>query len=148
LRDRVPRAGGAGSDPFPTYRRLTRDLADVPEIDAPEAARRLASGEAVALDVREPPERAVSTIPGAVASLDPADRSGRIVIVYCTIGVRSGLAARALRAQGVDARNLAAGVLGWANSGLPFVGPDGPTRRVHTWSRRFAILPDGYEPAW
>jgi rhodanese-related sulfurtransferase len=108
---------------------------------------------AVRIDARDPAEMAVSTLPGALpladVERDPAAFAGRRLVVFCTIGHRSGKAAASLRAQGLDAVNLRGGVLGWAWAGLPFVDAAGATtRRVHPWSPSWALLPAGYEAAF
>lgn len=76
------------------------------------------------VDVREPTEREIVTIPGAVGvplgevlagrGFDGVPRDEPVVL-YCRSGVRSEQAARALLAQGfTDVRHLAGGVLAWA----------------------------------
>jgi adenylyltransferase/sulfurtransferase len=94
----------------------------VPEITPAELAARLARGDALELlDVREPAEFAaghlegarlapLSTLPGALAPLDPA----RELVVYCKGGIRSARAVDLLRAAGVSrAVSLAGGLLRW-----------------------------------
>lgn len=123
--------------------------------DAPSVRPRAVADDpaAVWIDAREPAEIAVSTLPGALplseVQRDPEAFAGRRLVVYCTIGHRSGAAAASLRARGLDAVNLHGGVLGWAWAGLPFVDPAGTTtRRVHPWSPSWALLPSGYEAAF
>lgn len=78
----------------------------------------------ILVDVREPAERAIVDIPGAVgiplrellenprAQL-PTDRP---VVLYCRSGVRSERAGLALLASGhPDVAHLAGGILAWAN---------------------------------
>jgi len=108
---------------------------------------------AILVDVREPHERAVSVIPGAItpdalARLGPPD--DRPIVVYCTIGMRSAGWTQRLRADGWgNARNLSGGVLAWAAAGGAFVALDGrPTRHVHVYGRTWNHLPDGYIAAW
>jgi molybdopterin/thiamine biosynthesis adenylyltransferase/rhodanese-related sulfurtransferase len=60
---------------------------------------------------------AVTDLPG---SLDSLDRT-RELIVYCHHGVRSGMAAEWLRAQGFRARNLAGGIDRWSREVDPSV---------------------------
>jgi molybdopterin/thiamine biosynthesis adenylyltransferase/rhodanese-related sulfurtransferase len=97
-------------------------------IDASELERRLAGRDAggpdfVLVDVREPAEREVSTVPGAVglplASIeaDPgtlvALAAGRPVVLHCQSGVRSARALGLARAAGLDAVHLDGGILAW-----------------------------------
>lgn len=103
------------------------------------------------VDVRSPDEQAVSRIPDALTVEEyealPLDRRrGATVLAYCTVGCRSGEYAAELEASGIDAYNLGGGVLSWALAGRSFVTPDGDeTRRVHTYARRWAVVPPDYE---
>jgi rhodanese-related sulfurtransferase len=102
------------------------------------------------VDVREPHEQAVSMLPGAISrSTFEREREryrDRLIVPYCTIGLRSGLYARELIEQGFAARNLAGSVLAWAHAGLPFEAGGKPTRRVHVYGADWNLLPRGYEP--
>ncbi|MDC7121709.1 ThiF family adenylyltransferase [Cellulomonas fimi] len=96
---------------------------DVPSVTAAELAARLAADPTTVLvDVREAAELAVVAVPGArhVPLGQVLDGSGagdlprdRPVLVLCQVGARSLLAARALRASGIDAVNVEGGVLAW-----------------------------------
>lgn len=100
----------------------------VPQLGADELAARLADPDdlVVLVDVREPHEIAAAAIPGSVAVplasiLDgSALRSGALrdvqgpVVVHCHAGGRSQAAAEVLRAAGVDAANLAGGIVAWS----------------------------------
>ena len=101
--------------------------ADGDEIDVRTLARMLAARDAgeedfVLVDVREPHEREIVTIPGAVAvplaelEADPlaVGADGRRVVLHCRSGERSGRALAALRAAGrTDAVHVTGGVLAW-----------------------------------
>ena len=92
------------------------------------------------VDVRGARESAVSMIPGAVTRVEYEENRGdyanRRIVPYCTIGYRSAKYTRDLIRRGVDAANFEAGIMAWAESGLPLVTPDGETTtRIHTWSR-------------
>jgi rhodanese-related sulfurtransferase len=108
-------------------------------------------------DVRTTEEIAVSTLPGARSRADveaslSALAPGSEVVCFCTIGLRSGLAAQALQRQHPHLRfsNLAGGVLSWSHDsgGRCFVEPASgkETRRVHVYSADWALQADGYEP--
>ena len=99
-----------------------------PEVTAAELARRLTdrergADEFVLLDVREPGEREVVRIPGDISIPLGAVRAGAHealpggipVLVYCKVGTRSAEAVAILRGRGVDARNVAGGVLAWVS---------------------------------
>jgi sulfur-carrier protein adenylyltransferase/sulfurtransferase len=100
-----------------------------PSITAPELAALLAGaprGSApgvLLIDVREPGERAIVSIPGAVPVPRSDFDSGRAfetipfdrpVVLHCKSGARSASALRLLRSAGhPDARHLTGGVLAW-----------------------------------
>jgi adenylyltransferase/sulfurtransferase len=105
------------------------------EVSALELARMLADDTSglVLVDVREPGERAIVSIPGAVPVLRSLFDSGeafevipfdRPVVLHCRSGARSATALELLRAAGhPDARHLAGGVLAWVEQ----VDPSLPT---------------------
>lgn len=111
-------------------------------------AARLAAGEPILLlDARERAEFEVSHLPGAVwigpaaselasAGTLPVRRS---VVVYCSVGWRSALAARRVRQVSPGpVESLDGGIFRWANEGRPLVdGAGRPTTAVHP-----------YEEAW
>lgn len=123
-------------------------VAAVPWISAGALASALASdAPPVLLDVRPPHETALGAIPGASQTDPDADADaladalrGRDVVVYCSVGVRSGRMGRRLAARGVAVRNLRGAVFGWANAGRPLVTASGaPTRTVHPYSARWGL---------
>ena len=104
----------------------------VPEIDIAEAARRHAAGTTV-IDVREPHEYVEGHVPGApliplgevterVEEFPAVDE----VLIICKSGGRSARAAEFLRAQGIDAVNVAGGTMAWIDAGHPVVVGDEP----------------------
>ncbi|HUY60673.1 MAG TPA: rhodanese-like domain-containing protein [Candidatus Dormibacteraeota bacterium] len=90
------------------------------------AARQALERGAVLLDVREAAERSHMRIGGSMwiplpelgGRVGEVPR-GRPVIVYCTSGSRSLRAIPFLRARGVDAAGLVAGLMGWLEARLP-----------------------------
>lgn len=107
----------------------SHSLPEVPEIEPDEAWKALEDGDAVLLDVREPEELDEVAIPNAThiplgelsADLDdlPQDRD---LLVICRSGVRSAYATHFLLQSGfARARNVAGGVIAWAQSGLPII---------------------------
>ena len=121
-----------------------------PEISVAEWLARPKDRPAVLVDVREPHERRVSMLPGAITKQDFERNSARyrswVVVPYCTIGLRSGIYTRDLRGQGFEVRNLAGSALAWAHAGLPFETSGKATRRVHVFNGDWNLLPRGYEP--
>jgi rhodanese-related sulfurtransferase len=111
-----------------------------PAMDLPEYRQLIASSKSsdvLTLDVRNAEEWAVSRIPGALPW--PQDRGadseipamvtshldrGATVVVYCSIGYRSGLAAQRLLADrpGSPIFNLRGGIFLYANEGGPLDG--------------------------
>jgi sulfur-carrier protein adenylyltransferase/sulfurtransferase len=108
-----------------------------PSIEVGELSALLGAGEvdgrrAVLLDVREAGERAIVTMPGdawlpvgdvRAGATVPGLAAGARVYVYCKSGARSAEAVDLLRARGVDAVNVAGGVLAWVEQ----VDPTLPT---------------------
>ena len=101
-------------------------------MDAREAARLLETGEAVALDVREPREWRLGRIPGALhvpmnelpsrLSLLPRDHT---IVAVCRSGNRSHVVTQALQREGYRAANLEGGLKAWRRAGLPLDPPGG-----------------------
>ncbi len=125
----------------------------MPSWDAETLLRELETSSApILVDVREEREQAVSMLPGALGlseyeAAGPA-LSGRVVIAYCTVGVRSGRWVRDARERGITAYNLEGGVLAWSWVGGRFFVGDRPTNRVHTWSESWNLLAEDYIAVW
>ena len=123
-------AGRAGVDTAPDRTGATGGRSatgPVRELAPRDLVPLLAAGGVTVLDVREPAERAIVTIPADQLAIPlgelpfrldevPADRP---VVVYCRSGARSAQAVRVLSAAGRDAVNLAGGVLRWAGDVEP-----------------------------
>lgn len=107
-------------------------LRGIPELDARAAADRLASGEAVALDVREHEEWEAGRIAGSahipvgelVLRQAEIPEDGPLLVV-CRTGSRSAWATEMLLRAGYDAANLAGGLVAWEAAGLPLDPPGG-----------------------
>jgi rhodanese-related sulfurtransferase/molybdopterin-guanine dinucleotide biosynthesis protein A len=104
---------------------------EIPEIDVAGLAERRAEGVPL-IDVREDAEFAVAHVPGAqhIPLGQVADRIGEVpndqtVYVICARGSRSARAVEHYRAQGIDAVNVAGGMVGWMHAGLPAESPGG-----------------------
>jgi rhodanese-related sulfurtransferase len=106
-----------------------------PSISPEDAARRVAQGTAILIDVREPAEWSSGVAqPAVLCSLGDlrGDRTqwkkvleankDQELIVYCASGARSGVAASILRKEGFNVVN-AGGFSGWRNAGLPVRQP-------------------------
>ncbi len=104
---------------------------EIPEIDVAGLAERRLEG-ALLIDVREDAEFAAAHVPGAqhIPLGQVADRIGEVptdqtVYVICARGARSARAVEHYRAQGIDAVNVAGGMVRWIHSGLPADPPNG-----------------------
>lgn len=129
---------------------VAEEFHDVPSISTAALAAALRGrrdDRPLVLDARERAEFDVSHVEGA-RWIDPDARrlpsglsaAGRRVVVYCSVGVRSGYLARRLLASGVrDVRNLDGGLFTWAIEGRPMVSARGRATQVHpydaTWGR-------------
>jgi len=97
----------------------------VPEIDVQTLAIERSAGRRV-FDVREPDEYEEIRVPDAVLvpladvpeEIDQFEGTDTVYVI-CRTGARSGRAVQFLRANGIDAVNVAGGILAWANAGLP-----------------------------
>ena len=119
------------------------------EAKAKEAGMKIPPASFVVVDVRSDAEVNVSVIPGAITKAqfekNRVQYVNRLVIPYCTIGVRSGAYAKRLAKEGVKVKNYKGSILNWVDAGLPLVTLDGkPTNRVHTYSN-FYTVPANYE---
>ncbi len=96
------------------------------EVTAGELEGALAAGARL-VDVREPDEYEAGHVAGAVhiALGTVPDRveafHGEAVYVICRSGARSMRACELLAQQGVQAINVAGGIIGWLSSGRPVV---------------------------
>lgn len=100
-----------------------------------EARDRVASGQAILVDVREPGEWAggvaapalllpLSNLRGDRGAWNAAleANKGKEVIVYCASGMRSGIVASMLQKEGIKASNMG-GFGAWRGAGLPVRTP-------------------------
>ncbi len=106
--------------------------ADVKSIAPKDAAKLVAEGKAVLVDVREPAEWKDTGVAGPAVLLPKSDFDGdqkqwkeflakngdKQVLLYCRSGGRSGTVAKALAEKGVSAANVG-GFKDWSAAGLP-----------------------------
>ena len=101
----------------------------------------------VIVDVRSKAETDVSMIPGAITKTefekDAIQHQGKSIIVYCTIGVRSGNYATELKRKGWNAWNYKGSILDWCKNKLPLTADGKQTNRVHTYNRWYSA-PESY----
>lgn len=127
-----------------------------PEMTTAALAARLAAGERIILfDTREPDEYARSHLPGALRVAPDAPASAILaqyralmadatVVVYCSVGWRSGLVVQAIRRAANDAParavfNLRGGIFRWHAEGRPLAFGPGASG-VHPFSRDWGQL--------
>jgi len=138
---------------MPSFRDLLADAKRViSEIDTEEAARRIAGGGTVVLDVREPDEFEQGTLAGVVhiprGHLE-AQVETRIVdktapvIVYCAGGVRSAFAAKTLQELGYqNVVSMAGGFGRWKDEGRPWKTPTLLSAEQRNRYQRHLLLPE------
>lgn len=109
-------------------------------------------GQFLIVDVRDKAETDVSIIPGAITRAEfekvKSFHQDKAIIVYCTVGYRSGIYAKQLIENGWNSWNYEGSILDWCNHQLPVVTPDGhDTKRVHTYSSNYALAA-GYQAVY
>lgn len=106
--------------------------AKVPKVSPADAAQRVAAGQAVLVDVREPNEWAATGVAAPAALLPMSDfngdqklwkpfleqNAGKELILYCRSGHRAGLVGAKLAAEGHKVSN-AGGFKEWSAAHLP-----------------------------
>lgn len=102
------------------------------------------------LDVREPAEFAVSHLAGSrslpMAQAGPAALADtpreQPIVVYCSVGLRSAMVARALQRGGfTQVQNLEGSIFQWANESRPLVREGGsPADTVHPYDAKWGRL--------
>lgn len=141
---------------------VRREFPSVERWTVEELAARLADASLPApflLDARQREEFDVSHLPGAHWAPDVeralrelrARPAGAPVVVYCSVGYRSGRLARELTGRGVPGvRNLEGSLFEWANQGRPLASADGPAHCVHPFDEEWGrlLLRPLWPPGW
>ncbi len=131
---------------------IREKLPEIGTIEVDELARRVADGTApLLIDVRAEEEFAVSHLPGArraeeleeaLALLQGISRE-REIVVYCSIGYRSGYLAEALQNEGFNRiRNLEGSIFEWANEGHSVYRGTRAVKQVHPYNKTWGRLLD------
>jgi rhodanese-related sulfurtransferase len=114
---------------------LTITAAEVAKVTPADAAKLVAEGKAVLIDVREPSEWAESGVAAPAVLLPKSDFDGekkqwkdflatagdKQIILYCRSGRRADAVGQALAAEGRSVAN-AGGMKDWVAAGLPTRG--------------------------
>ena len=134
-----------------TYNQLvTAALARVSEVSVAEVSG--SRNNALVLDIREPDETVLGTIPGAhilprgilERDIDKLVSSrSQPIVMYCASGSRSALAAATLLDMGYErVSSLKGGFEAWKAAGLPWGDPAGLTSEQRTRYARHVSLPE------
>jgi rhodanese-related sulfurtransferase len=136
------------------YRDYKTDFPDIPDITVKELVDIQKAEKVIIVDNRKSEEQKVSMIPGAITNetylknIDHYD-DDNFVVIYCTIGSRSGFFIKELRKKKINAYNLIGGVLAWAHEGNIFLDSKGEeTKQVHVYGSKWDLLPYGYKAVW
>lgn len=145
-------AGCRPLDWFLVKRTLRGKFHDVDWITTQQLAEWLADKNRpapVLLDVRTPAEWNVSHLPHA-RRVDPKATAQEAadglpkdspIVAYCSVGYRSGLVARRLRAAGfTQVQDLEGSIFQWANEGRPLVHDGQPAQKVHPYNATWGKL--------
>lgn len=104
------------------------------------------------VDARETNEQDVSMIPGAITlkhfNKQKDSFKNRNIVVYCTIGYRSGLYTKKLLSKGFSAFNLKGGVLLWSHAKRDFVKDGVTTNKVHVYGKQWDLLQSSYSSVY
>jgi len=134
------------------YQDYKKSFPDVPDMEPQTAMQLMQAEQVVFVDDRGSTEREVSTLPGAITPQEllanVQQYRGKIVVSYCTISYRSAKLTRQLRQQGLNAYNLAGGLLAWVLEGGRVYDANGESRRIHVYGKRWNYPADGYQAVW
>ncbi len=134
------------------YEKYRHDFPGINEVSPAVLMEWLETGDVVIVDIRKKSERKISVLPHSITKreLDAVieDHKGSPIVLYCTIGYRSGKLARSLQKQGVDVYNLQGGILAWVHAGGFVVRDDEPTHQVHVYGNKWNLLPESFEAVW
>ena len=147
------RAPVAAVNPFvwaSVFRMIAERWPSVEQLPTAELARRLEAHEPVLLiDTRAEKEYLVSHLPGAVWAESPEQLRAavrdvpptQLIVLYCSVGVRSSSAAAMLmREGGHTVANLRGSIFQWANEGRALESDGRPATSVHPYNRFWARL--------
>ena len=118
---------------------------NAPQISHQKLDKLMKKQNVIILDTREKAEFDVSHIKGAIfVGYDDINlkkvisrvSKGSKVVLYCSVGYRSGDITMKLRSKGIDAYNLYGGLFLWNNIGNKlYTGEEKPTNQIHGYSK-------------
>jgi len=135
------------------YKSYKKWFKSAPEITAKEALALQRNKKVIYLDIRAKKERAVSIIAGALSEKQFLARQDAFrehkIIVYCTVGYRSGLYTEKLRKKNFNAFNLAGGILMWVHAKGELKTLQGKkTNWLHVYGPRWNLAPPAFKTTW
>ena len=148
----------AGSEPWKRqkiatmYEEYNREFPEVPGITASELQQLRQQKDIILVDVRTAEEQAISMIPDAISQSEFEQNLDKYkdypIVVYCTIGYRSGKYAQKLYQQGLNIFNLEGSILAWSHIGGELLNSLGKTQKIHVFGKKWELTADDYEPVW
>lgn len=148
-------ASAVAADPIgwtSVFRMIELTWPAVTQLSTSELARRIDAHEPVLLiDTRAKGEYLVSHLPGAIWAESPAQLRAavravpatQLIVLYCSVGVRSSKAvAMLMRDGGHTVVNLRGSIFQWANEGRALEADGKPAAQVHPYNRAWGQLLD------
>lgn len=131
----------------------------VPIIKTSELKKIIDDTNLVLIDIRQQNEQDTSMLPHALSTKQFAEKfrhgipKEKRLVVYCTIGYRSGKYAETLAKQGIKSENLEGGILAWTfvDGPLEKINAQGEkiaTHTVHTYSKEWNLVHPNYKGVW
>jgi rhodanese-related sulfurtransferase len=125
---------------------IDKEYPEVASITTQELAK---LDNVVLLDTRTIAEFTASHLPNALHFVEPDNLASKglfnslsknaVIVVYCSVGVRSAAVAKQLAANGyTQVKNLRGSAFMWANEGRPLQGEHAP--KVHPFNSRWGML--------
>jgi rhodanese-related sulfurtransferase len=134
---------------YKMYTDYKRDFPEVLDINPGDARHLLSEGPIQFVDVREPEEIRISTLPGAIDTetylQNKRQYGNKTLVAFCTIGYRSGIFAQEMARQGVAVKNLKGGILAWVLEGGQIFNENGASKRLHVYGPKWDLAPGDYE---
>ena len=111
--------------------------------------------DAIIVDRRDQEEIDISHIPGSISDVKFDDyvkeqlEKDALIVVYCSVGYRSGEYAEELQEAGfTNVYNLYGGIFKWVNEGREVVNYNGPTQAIHTYNKKWSKWVTKGEKTW
>ncbi len=132
------------------FKLIGHNWPSVQQLSTADLALRLEANEPVLLiDTRAKKEYLISHLPGAVWAESPEQLrdavlnvpATQLIVLYCSVGVRSSKAADLLLKEGGHTvANLRGSIFQWANEGRALEANGQPTKVVHPYNRFFGRM--------